>query len=757
MSAALAVSSPALGPLPRQRFELVTGEAPASPLDLGLYLRRRFKAAVRFLLGHGVSDTTTAMLVVLVAKANHAEDGMTSTSTPDLARWIGVTDTTIDTALEEARSAELLVTETRRDDNNWVSGLNCAVVDLVGALLTDDPTHPLYFRREELAALLRYVEVLFAPGWKHADRPDTPPGLLGRRTGRGAATDHLALLVLALNSRSDGSIRHIGGKRTDPKRSRTAHTVARLLHCTPKAGENVLRRLEDARAIKATRSTTGAGMHSETVFAISAVAPAGCPLPTPENRVPRYLGQAIQSVSAHDAAGQGIKAAENWAPHYLPTSHPTTSGVVDVVGNTDAESGFSAKRDLGLTTVGVPREESTQADAQSAEQPDTSTCWIAPRSGRGPEVDMALTAAAPLWWDLPSSRRPVLAQAVQKALSGSLTAEQLAEQVGQRYLFARTITDPIGWFIGRGLAAWDEPCTCDKDGICHTCRLAEARAEARSAQRIAAFVQVKLDMPFAPQADHKRETERRVHAQVNAEAVRVSLLQSAGIPCAGCGRQIHNLARCSTSAWCCSAPVILCPHLPVQQDPLYLHRRFPLRGRTQRRTPRKEPHMTVWLISAGGSTSPFLPQFRQYKGAVFSYQEAGDVRGLDKEEVYAAFEGKTYLGGPKIGEIISRRNAIKYGSELIKIRDKVKKGDYLYASLHGGSEFLIGRVKRNTYEYDPDRDSEHRHLIRTKWHDVIPLEKLDTGLGAHLKTSRYTIREPENQQGLAKFAERLFG
>ncbi|WP_183068970.1 hypothetical protein [Streptomyces sp. gCLA4] len=167
--------------------------------------------------------------------------------------------------------------------------------------------------------------------------------------------------------------------------------------------------------------------------------------------------------------------------------------------------------------------------------------------------------------------------------------------------------------------------------------------------------------------------------------------------------------------------------------------------------------MTVWLISAGGSNSLFLPQFREYKAAVFSYKEGGDIRGLDKEAVYAAFEGKTYLDPEKNGKKISRHNAIRYGSEILKIRDKVKKGDYLYTSLFGGSQFLIGRVKKNPYEYRPEHHQDHRHLIRTKWHDPMPLDKLDTGLAGYLDTFRRTIREPSGQQELAKFAERLFG
>ncbi|MGW7594334.1 hypothetical protein ACWGK9_35125, partial [Streptomyces rubiginosohelvolus] len=99
--------------------------------------------------------------------------------------------------------------------------------------------HPLNLSKKEYATLLRLVEAVMAPGWKHRDGRVTPAGLIGARTGRGAATDRLALLLLALEARETGRVRQCGGV-VDSKRGRAAVTVARLLGCSASAGERVL-------------------------------------------------------------------------------------------------------------------------------------------------------------------------------------------------------------------------------------------------------------------------------------------------------------------------------------------------------------------------------------------------------------------------------------------------------------------------------------------------------------------------------------
>ncbi|MET7938400.1 hypothetical protein [Streptomyces sp. NPDC005322] len=82
-----------------------------------------------------------------------------------------------------------------------------------------------------------------APSWAHRDGRATQAGLLGSRTGHGAATGWLALL-LVLEATETDRVRQCGGA-VDTKRGRAAATVARPLGCTASAGERVLERLED--------------------------------------------------------------------------------------------------------------------------------------------------------------------------------------------------------------------------------------------------------------------------------------------------------------------------------------------------------------------------------------------------------------------------------------------------------------------------------------------------------------------------------
>ncbi|GHI25435.1 hypothetical protein Shyd_68060 [Streptomyces hydrogenans] len=93
----------------------------------------------------------------------------------------------------------------------------------------------------------------------------TPAGLIGTRTGRGAATDRLALLLLVLEARESGRVRQCGGT-VDTKRGRAAVTVARLLGCSASAGERVLERLEDRELVLRVRLRTASKMaHRDAV------------------------------------------------------------------------------------------------------------------------------------------------------------------------------------------------------------------------------------------------------------------------------------------------------------------------------------------------------------------------------------------------------------------------------------------------------------------------------------------------------------
>ncbi|OKJ48145.1 hypothetical protein AMK27_38825 [Streptomyces sp. CB02009] len=150
-------------------------------------------------------------------------------------------------------------------------GLKCEVLALTKA--QDVVGHPLALAKKQLATLLGLLEAVMAPGWAHQDGSVTPAGLIGTRTGRGAATDRLALLLLVLEARETGRVRLCGGT-VDTRRGRAAATVARLLGCTASAGERVLERLEDRGLVLRVRLQTGSGMPNRSRLMVPAVAAA---------------------------------------------------------------------------------------------------------------------------------------------------------------------------------------------------------------------------------------------------------------------------------------------------------------------------------------------------------------------------------------------------------------------------------------------------------------------------------------------------
>ncbi|MEE1823872.1 hypothetical protein PUR61_16980 [Streptomyces sp. BE20] len=131
---------------------------------------------------------------------------------------------------------------------------------------------PLALDRRELAVLFHLVEHLFAPGWSFRDGRDPVLGLLAGRTGRGASTDRLALLLMVLSASARGRVRLCGG-RVDTHVGRPAVTLARMLSCSPAGAAHVLVRLEESGVL--TRPRRGAsGLRSRARIVIPAVAAA---------------------------------------------------------------------------------------------------------------------------------------------------------------------------------------------------------------------------------------------------------------------------------------------------------------------------------------------------------------------------------------------------------------------------------------------------------------------------------------------------
>ncbi|MFC8009273.1 hypothetical protein [Streptomyces cinereoruber] len=245
------------------------------PLSLGPDARARLGGAVRMLLDTaglaGASDAVRLAVLVLASRTPW-ETGVVEIRTSELGRWIGMsasyTASEVVPALKQSGVVSVVATEGEFREN---TGLECKVLPLWAA--QDVIGHPLSLAKKEYATLQRLLEAVMAPGWKHRDGRVTPAGLIGTRTGRAAATDRLALLLLVLEARETGRVRQCGGT-VDTKRGRAAATVARMLGCTASAGERVLERLEDRELVLRVRLKTGSGLANRSRLMVPAVAAA---------------------------------------------------------------------------------------------------------------------------------------------------------------------------------------------------------------------------------------------------------------------------------------------------------------------------------------------------------------------------------------------------------------------------------------------------------------------------------------------------
>lgn len=116
--------------------------------------------------------------------------------------------------------------------------------------------HPLGLSRTELAVLWRLVDAVMRPMIAYRDGRASQAGLLGARTGRGAATDRLALLLLLLEASEQGRVRLCGGAVVR-RYGRAVTTLARLLGCGLDGAAGTLRRLADAGLVERVRRPDG--------------------------------------------------------------------------------------------------------------------------------------------------------------------------------------------------------------------------------------------------------------------------------------------------------------------------------------------------------------------------------------------------------------------------------------------------------------------------------------------------------------------
>ncbi|OLO25493.1 hypothetical protein PZ61_0238090 [Streptomyces sp. MNU77] len=249
-----------------------------NPLQLTDTMRTRLLAAVRALVSDptlkGAGDPTRLSAVVLTAKAKVSTNYRATITAKELGRWVGLKPSRIaHHVLPQLRDRGVLGSNETVSAAGRVTGLECWVIPMYQAQHGGDRRHVLALSRVELVVLLKLIEALFAPGWEHKDGRVTPAGMLADRTGRGAATDRLGLLLMVLSSNAKGWLQLCSGS-VDSERGRPAATVARLLGCSPAAGAKVLSRLQERDVLSVDRRETASGLNARSRVRLLPVAQA---------------------------------------------------------------------------------------------------------------------------------------------------------------------------------------------------------------------------------------------------------------------------------------------------------------------------------------------------------------------------------------------------------------------------------------------------------------------------------------------------
>ncbi|MGW6795037.1 hypothetical protein [Streptomyces chartreusis] len=552
-----------------------------NPLQLSKTMRARLLAAVRALVTSpalaSASDGARLASVVLTAKADVRKDFETSIWAAELGRWLGVSQSTVaHTVLPELRAAGFLGSNVATNAFGHATGLECWVIPMYRAQKAGDRQHPLALSRSELAVLLSLIEVLFGPGWAPKDKAPVPAGLLAGRTGRGAATDRLGLLLMVLTTGSAGWLQLCPGS-VDTSRGRPAATVARLLGCTAAAGAKVLKRLQEHGVADVVRKETGSGLNAQSRVRLVPVAEAhGVAV-----REARQAAKALISDLAGTASGDlesgetgetlvttGVEGAEQGGmagsadlaataqPHALHASVVTPGGSLALSGGF---SGEGRGGNHGLPDRACVREDSgplrgeqqEKSPSISSEKPGCGPVASGPvrvvvsegqgRQQRGrvplpPEDLRAVLAPVDLVWarlERQAARRLVEAAArselgrvvgfAGRADAPQVLADRLARRLADQMRLAGPIKDPVGWLIGVGLpqrqqcgdVRCDDRTLLDSGQDCPRCE--EKQADRRD-QRRAVAAAVDAAMPGASDAERRAATEQQLHQDVTARA-----------------------------------------------------------------------------------------------------------------------------------------------------------------------------------------------------------------------------------------------
>lgn len=329
-------------------------------LRLGRGMRLRLLAAIRALLADeslaGLGDAARLSAVVLYAKSRAPEGRKDDLQSyiwgAELGRWLGMTESTVHhDVLPVLREADALHTRMVTNAEGHPVGLDCLIMPLWRAHQGGGGAHPLALSKVELSVLLRLLEALFGPGWAPEGKEPTPPGLLAGRTGKGAATDRLGLLLMVLNTRASGWLQLCGGS-VKAKEGRGAATLARLLGCSPSGARKVLARLTKAGVVSRGRKATVTGMRGRGRVMLLPVA--------------RAYGRVLAPVETVQGSRSAFsKRPDGAVGHHAPGRDADSLGTPGVCGAEAAvESGnrerpdgaeFHADHASGVTPVSSPQ------------------------------------------------------------------------------------------------------------------------------------------------------------------------------------------------------------------------------------------------------------------------------------------------------------------------------------------------------------------------------------------------------------------
>jgi hypothetical protein len=352
------------------------GSPDRDPLCLGRAMRLRLLAAVRALLAdpslEGLGDAALLSAVVLYAKSRapreRRDDLQSWIRGPELARWLGMSESTVHhQVLPALRGSRALRTRVVTDAQGRPTGLDCLVMPLWNAWKGVGARHPLALSKAELATLLRLIEALFGPGWAPKGRPATPAGLLAGRTGKGAATDRLGLLLLVLNTRASGWLQLCGGA-VKAGEGRGAATVARLLNCSPAGGRKVLARLVEAGVVARQRKETpGTRMRGRGRVMLLPVARAYGRVVAPVEAAEEAVAEPAEQPAEQPVEEAAEEAAEEAGQGAVQGSGPVFSQRPDT-----AVGDHGRGKDAGSAgEPGGPGAE-TAEEAEDRERPDTA-------------------------------------------------------------------------------------------------------------------------------------------------------------------------------------------------------------------------------------------------------------------------------------------------------------------------------------------------------------------------------------------------